>query len=184
MTSRNAALALLALLLPTIAGAETRVYVIGPARSEIRFHAVSRFMDADGVFRRFGGEVRLEDGRPETASGRVTVEVASIDTGIRMRDNHLRSTDFFDAERYPQATFVTTAVRPEDGRLVVSGELTIRGVTRSLTVPVEVTVTADALLISGSLTVNRREFGVAYQSRLNPVGDEVNVHFVVRAVAR
>jgi len=180
----RAALGLLALLLPAIAGAETRVYVIDPARSQIRFHAVSRFMDADGAFRRFGGEVRIEDGRPETASGRVTVEVASIDTGIRMRDTHLRSDDFFDVERHPQATFVTTAVRPEGGRFVVSGELTIRGVTRPLTVPVAVTATADALRITGDLTVNRREFGVAYQSRLNPVGDEVSVFFDLTAVAR
>jgi polyisoprenoid-binding protein YceI len=178
------ALALVLLLLPGIAAAETRVYVVDPARSQIRFHATSRFMDADGAFHRFGGEIRLEDGRPETAAGQLTVEVASIDTGIGMRDNHLRSADFFDAERHSQATFVATAVRPEGTRLVVSGELTIRGVTRPLTVPVAVSVTPDSLRITGDLSVNRREFGVAYQSRLNPVADDVKVSVDITAVAR
>jgi polyisoprenoid-binding protein YceI len=183
-TSPRTALALVLLLLPGVAAAETRVYVLDPARSQIRFHASSRFMEADGSFRRFGGEVRLEEGRPETAAGRVTVEVASIDTGIGMRDSHLRSADFFDAERHPLATFVTTAVRADGARFVVSGELTIRGVTRPLVVPVAVTASAGGLRITGELTVNRREFGVAYQSRLNPVADEVTVSVDFTAVLR
>ncbi len=177
-------LALAVLLLPASLRAEAELYVIDPAKSHIRFHAVSRFMDADGAFRRFAGEIRLEAGRPETATGRVVVEVASIDTGISLRDNHLRSDDFFDTERHPRAAFVATGVRPEGSGFVVSGELTIRGLTRPLSVPVTVAVSPAAIRITGALTVNRREFGVAYQSRLNPVGDEVQVSFDLTAVPR
>ena len=175
---------LLALPVTPAVAAEPRLYVVDPARSQIRFHAASRFMDADGAFARFGGEIRLEDGRLESASGRLVIEVASLDTGIRMRDDHLRSGDFFDAERYPRATFVTSTVRVGGDRITVSGDLTIRGVTRPVSVPVTVTLAGGALRIVGDLTLNRREFGVAYQSRLNPVRDEVRVSFDLTAVAR
>jgi polyisoprenoid-binding protein YceI len=185
MTSRRAVLVALAwLLVSSGAGAEPRRYVVDPDRSRIRFHATSRFMDADGGFRRFGGEILLEEGRPETASGRVTVEVASIDTGIRRRDDHLRSDDFLDTARHPQATFVVTAVRPEGERVVVEGALTIRGVTRPLAVPARVTLAEGVLRVTAELTVSRRAFGVAYQSWLNPIGDEVRMVVDLTAEAR
>jgi polyisoprenoid-binding protein YceI len=170
---------LLVLGLAAVTAAEPRSYVVDSARSHIRFHAVSRLVDADGAFRRFAGELRLEPGRPETATGRIVVEVASIDTANRTRDDHLRSPDFFDAERHPQAVFVVTAVRP--GGVVVTGD---RGLTRPLSVPVTVTVAGEALRAAGRFVVNRREFGVAYQSWLNPVRDEVTVSFDLLAVPR
>jgi polyisoprenoid-binding protein YceI len=173
------ALALAALLLlPSVAArAEPRLYAIDPARSQLRFYAVSRFMDADGGFRRFGGELRLEDGRLETAAGRVTVEVASIDTANGTRDNHLRSEDFFDARRHPEATLVVAGVRREGERVLVAGELTIRGVSRAVTVPVTAALIGGVIRVTGELVVNRREFGIAYQSRLNPIKDDVKVRF-------
>ena len=178
------ALALIALVWPAAATAEPRLYVVDPARSQIRFHAVSRFMDADGTFHRLAAEIRLDDGRPETAAGEVSVEVASIDTGIGMRDNHLRSADFFDVERHPRATFVLGAARREGERVVVSGTLTIRGVTRPVTVPVAVAVADRTIRVTGELTLNRVDFGIAYQSRLNPIRDEVKVWFDLTATAR
>ena len=175
---------LIAVLLPAVATAESRVYAIDPARSHIRFHAVSRFMDADGTFHRLAAEIRLDDGRPETASGEVRVEVASIDTGIGTRDNHLRSADFFDVERHPRATFALGAARREGERFVVSGALTVRGVTRPVTVPVAVAVADRTIRVTGELTLHRFDFGIAYQSRLNPIRDEVTVWFDLTATAR
>jgi polyisoprenoid-binding protein YceI len=174
---RGLALAALLLLTSVAARAEPRLYAIDPARSQLRFYAVSRFMDADGGFRRFAGEVRLEDGRPETATGRVTVEVASIDTANGTRDNHLRSEDFFDARRFPEATLVVGGARREGERVLVTGELAIRGVSRPVTVPVTVAVAGGVIRVTGDLVVNRREFGIAYQSRLNPIKDDVKVRF-------
>jgi polyisoprenoid-binding protein YceI len=168
---------ILVLLAGGVVTAEPRVYTIDPARSRIGFHATSRLMDADGVFSRFAGEIRLEDDRLETADGRVTVEVASLDTGIPLRDRHLRSDDFFDVARHPRATFAVSAVRREGDRVTVTGELTIRGVSRPLEVVVTATVADRCVRVVGSFTVNRRDFGITYQSRLNPVGDEVRVSF-------
>jgi polyisoprenoid-binding protein YceI len=141
-------------------------------------------MDADGHFARFAGELRLEGDRLESASGRVTVEVDSLDTGSGMRDRHLRSEDFFDAARHPRATLVLTGARRDGPRVVASGDLTIRGVTRPLAVPLTVTVGPGTLRAAGEFTLNRREFGVAYQSRLNPVRDEVRVSIELTFQAR
>jgi polyisoprenoid-binding protein YceI len=175
---------LLVLTLAASASSEPRSYVLDSAKSHIRFRAVSRFVEADGAFRHFTGELRLEPGRPETASGRIVVEVASIDTASQKRDDHLRSPDFFDAAHHPQAVFTLTTVRAEGGQPVVTGDLTIRGVTRPLSVPVSVTVADDSVRAAGRFVVNRREFGIAYQGWLNPVRDEVTVSFELTAVAR
>jgi polyisoprenoid-binding protein YceI len=171
-------------LAATAAADDGAVYVVDPARSRIRFHAVSRLMDADGRFHRFGGEVRFDPARPEATTARLTIDVGSIDTGIRLRDDHLRSDDFFDAARYPEARFVASAVRRQDGRYLVSGTLTIRGTTRPVTAPVTVAASADALEIAGELTVSRRQFGIAYQSFLNPIRDEVRVWVELVATRR
>lgn len=176
----------LALCLGAAAPARTdeAVHVVDPGRSHVRFHAVSRLMNADGAFHRFDGEVRFDSARPETATTRVTIDVASIDTGIRMRDDHLRTEDFFDVARHPRATFVSSAVRRDGERFAVAGQLTIRGVTRPVTLPVTVTASPGAIRIAGQLVVNRREFGINYQSYLNPIRDEVRVWFDLTATAR
>lgn len=175
---------LLALLATSVAAQEGRAYVVDPARSQIRFHAMSRLMDADGSFHRFSGEVRFDGSRPEAASARVTVEVASIDTGIRMRDDHLRSEDFFHVERHPTATFVVAAVSRDGERWVVNGQLTIHGVTRPLSLPVTVSRAGAELRIRGEFTANRQAFGIAYRSFFNPIRDEIRVWFDLVATPR
>jgi len=175
------------LALAGAAGAAPRRYVLDSARSAIRFHAGSRFMDADGTFHRLAGELRLDPEQPETVSGRIVVDVASIDTGIGLRDDHLRSDEFLDAARHPQAVFAVGGARPADagapGRWLVTGDLTIRGVTRPLTVPVTVARDGGTLRIAGRFALNRRDFGVSYQSWLNPVRDEVTVSVDLTATA-
>ncbi len=187
--TRRRHLGLLLVLVATCAGRtalgdDARLYVVEPARSQIRFEAVSRFVNATGTFGRFGGEVRFDEARPETASARVQVEVASLDTRNSQRDDHLRDDDFFAAARHPTATFVTSSIRRDGNRFVVEGQLTIRGVTHPLTVPVTVTPGGSGFRIQGEFTVNRRAFGVSYQSFLNPVRDEVRVAFDLSAIPR
>ncbi|HSE95257.1 MAG TPA: YceI family protein [Methylomirabilota bacterium] len=164
------------------ASAEPRRYVVDPGQSQLRFHAVSRFVNAAGRFGRFEGEIQLDAAAPDRAAGRIVVQVASLDTGIGRRDEHLRSDDFFATARHPHATFVVEAVRAEDGRWLVSGPLTIRGVTRPLSVPVTVTAGDGRVRVIGEFVVRRREFGVAYDSFFNPIRDEVRVWFDLAAV--
>jgi len=86
-----------------------RVRIQGEA-SEARFKGTSRLMDAEGAFSRLAGEVTVDPRDPPTAKVTVTIEAASIDTGIGMRDNHLRSADFLDVARFPTIKFESQGV--------------------------------------------------------------------------
>src|SRR5712691_148616 len=88
-----------------VASAEPRQFRIQPEASEITFHATSWLMNADGHFARFSGEVLADPAALTSARITLTVESASLDTGIEMRDRHLRSADFFDVKRFPAIAF-------------------------------------------------------------------------------
>jgi len=153
---------------------------IQPERSEVTFQATSRLVNADGRFHRFRGEVLVDPSDLATARVTVTVEAASIDTANGRRDNHLRDEDFFHVERFPSITFESLRVEGTGRRLIVVGRLTVRGVTREMTVPVEVDVTDLALTARGEFNIRRTDYDITYQSFLNPVGDTVRIGFTFR----
>jgi polyisoprenoid-binding protein YceI len=156
---------------------------IQPEVSEVTFRATSRLMNAEGRFQRMSGEVAVDPRDLATAKVTLSIEAGSIDTGIGMRDNHLRSEDFFDVRKFPTITFESQRVEGSGRRVNIVGQLTIHGVTREIAVPVEVSVSDLALVASGELVINRRDYGIAYQSFLNPIGDDVRVSFTFSARA-
>jgi polyisoprenoid-binding protein YceI len=172
---------LLVLASHTGAAADVIRFQILPDASEVTFRATSRFMNAEGQFHGVSGEVTVDPRDLTTAVIRVSIEANSIDTGIGMRDNHLRSEDFLDVRRFPTIAFVSRRAEGRGRRVNVAGQLTIHGVTREIVVPVEVSMTERALVASGELVINRRDYGITYESFLNPVGDDVRVSFVFRA---
>src|SRR5688572_10045896 len=176
------ALAVITLAIP-LATADVRRYAVQTEASELGFRATSRLMNADGRFHRFRGDIAVDPRDLATARINLSIEAASIDTGIGLRDTHLRSADFFDVERFPTITFESVRVEAEGRRATVIGRLTVRGVTREVAVPVDVTVSDVALVASGELVVNRRDYGMVYNSIVNPVGNEVRVSFTIRARA-
>lgn len=100
-----AALVLVALVLPGAVEAQPLRFRIQSEASEITFRATSRLMNADGRFSRFSGDVVVDPAALTSARISLTIDAASLDTGIEMRDNHLRSSDFFEVERFPTVTF-------------------------------------------------------------------------------
>lgn len=154
-----------------------------PEASALGFHATSRLANADGRFARFDGEVLADPADLSTARVSIKVEAASIDTGIGRRDNHLRSEDFLHVDRFPAITFESTRVERSERRLVLVGRLTLRGVTKEITVPMQVTVTGDRLDARGQLDINRGDYGINYDSALNPIGQRVRIQFAFRAQA-
>jgi polyisoprenoid-binding protein YceI len=183
LTGRLARAALLLLVLAgsAPARAESLRFRIQPEASEITFRATSRLMNAEGHFGRFSGDVVADPARPTGARISLTIEAASLDTGIGMRDNHLRSADFFDIERFPTIAFQSVRVETAGRRATVTGSLTLHGVTREIAVPVDVQITETALVASGEFIVNRGEYAMNYNSFLNPIGNEVRVAFTFRA---
>lgn len=178
----RAALVLVMLLTGSApARAEPLRFRIQPEASEITFRATSRLMNAEGHFGRFSGDVVADPTGPGGARISLTIDAASLDTGIEMRDKHLRSADFFDIERFPTIAFQSVRVESAGRRATVMGRLTLHGVTREIAVPVDVQITETALVASGEFIVNRGEYAMNYNSFLNPIGNEVRVAFTFRA---
>ena len=100
-----------ATLVIPLATADVRRYAIQTEASELGFRATSRLMNADGRFHRFRGDVAVDPRDLATARISLSIEAASIDTGIGLRDTHLRSADFFDVDNYPELSFVSRAPR-------------------------------------------------------------------------
>lgn len=171
------------LLAAGAAEAEPARFRIQPEASDVGFKATSRLMDVDGKFSRITGEVTLDPKDPATAVITLTIESASIDTGIGMRDKHLRSADFLDVARFPTMTFEGQRVEVVGRRATVTGRLTLRGVTREIVVPVDVRFSESALVATGEFQLNRRDYGINYSSFLNPIGNTVRVTFTFRARA-
>lgn len=168
---------------PPAARADVARFVVVPEGSQLGFRATSRVVNADGHFSRFSGEVLTDPANLTKARVTVSIETASIDTGIRKRDNHLRSEDFLHADRFPVITFQSTRIEDNGGRLVLVGRLSLRGVTREVTVPVEVNVAGGRLEARGQFDINRGDYGINYDSVVNPVGQRVRIAFSLRAQA-
>jgi polyisoprenoid-binding protein YceI len=112
-------------------------YEITPMYSNVGFSIMKFFIKEEGGFRDYGGEIFYDPDHPERSWVNMTVKAASIDTRIDNRDKALRSEDFFDVDHYPTLSFksVSVAAKPGD-TLDVTGDLTIHGVTKRITLPV------------------------------------------------
>ncbi len=121
----------------------------------------------NGSFSDFDASLQYDPDDLSTFSLTATIQVASIDTNNDARDNHLRSSDFFDAENHPTITFESTSLSKMGDGWVVHGDLTIRGVTKQIELPVQIVgpmaLGANTVVaIAGSVTVNRLDYGVAW----------------------
>ena len=150
-------------------------FSIDPSHSSIEF-ATKHMMvtTVRGRFTEYAGQVEVDDvDSPSSVSGSFTIQAASLTTGNEQRDAHLRSADFFDAEGYPELTFTSTAVEPAgEGRYRVTGDLAIRGVTRPVTLDVEVEQPFNdpwgnqRVAISASGQINRNDWGLTWNQTL------------------
>src|SRR5262249_34471262 len=115
---------------------------IDQVHSEVHFQVRHLVTKVRGSFKEFGGSIQLDETKPENTSVVFTVQTASIDTGTADRDTHLRSEDFFFVEKFPTIDFKSTRVTKTTDGYSVTGGLTIRGVTKEITIPVAALGTA------------------------------------------
>ena len=179
------------LLVAPAFGADT--YKIDAVHSEVGFkvrHFVSR---TSGRFTKFTGTIQVDEKNIQNSSVLVSIDVASINTDNANRDTHLKSADFFDAEKFPTITFKSTSVKEvSKGQLQVTGDFTMHGVTKSITIP----ITSLGGMASpfkdfragfeGSLKINRQDFGVKWNKTLDAGGtmlsDDVDISLAIEAV--
>ncbi len=150
-------------------------------------------IDVPGHFRAFTGEISYDAADVTKSSVNFTAKMESVDTGVDGRDKHLRSADFFEAEKYPEMTFKSTRVEKRGNGLVVSGDLTMKGITKPVSIPFQISGWLPAtqragmkMGITGETTINRRDFNVNYGNNLPSgipaIGNEVKVQIAIEAI--
>lgn len=170
----------------------TRTYKIDKAHSEAIFQVRHLVTRVRGRFSDFDGTIQFNDANPEQSSVDFTIQATSIDTNEPDRDKHLRSEDFFAVEQFKTITFRSkTITRRGPDRFDVVGDLTIRGVTKDVTLPVTHLGTAkdpwgnDKIGFETEITLNRKDFGLKWNAPLETggflVGDEVKVSLSIQA---
>jgi polyisoprenoid-binding protein YceI len=180
--------AVLALVLALPAAAET--YKIDPVHSAVGFRvkhmAVTR---VNGRFTKFSGTINLDPANVSKSTVDVTIDAASIATDNDMRDKHLRTPDFFDADKYPAITFKSTSVKEvAKGQLEVTGTFTLKGVSKTIVIPVKDWGTAPGMQpnsmnagMEASLVINRADFNVGVSKFDAVVGKDVEINLTVEA---
>jgi polyisoprenoid-binding protein YceI len=179
-------LAILALAaLPALA---QDTYKIDPVHSEVSFKVRHLLAKVSGRFTKFGGTIKVDPVDISKSSVEVSIDAASINTDNEMRDKHLKTADFFEVEKFPTITFKSTSVKEvAKGKLEVTGDFTLRGVTKRITFPITAAGTQPGMkagtvvagFIDGALTINRNDYGIKYGPGV--LGDEVAISLNIEA---
>ena len=146
-----------------------------------------------GAFNEFDGKAFIDGADPANSSVNVTLQVASVDTRNAQRDGHLRNNDFLDADAYPTITFNSKSITHEGGNdFVVTGDLTIKDVTKEISIPLEFQGAAkdpfgnDRIGFEGSVVINRKDWGVSWNAALETggvlVSEKVTLEFEISAI--
>ncbi|ALB04212.1 YceI family protein [Kocuria palustris] len=172
----------------------TGTWSIDPTHSRVGFSSRHAMVTkVRGAFNDVSGTAQLDAEDMSRSQVRVVLQVASVDTRSPQRDAHLRSADFFDAQQHPTIEFDSTAVdEVDENQFIVTGELTIRGVTRTISVPLELLgVDTDPFGqlragLEGSRRIDRKDWGVSWNTPLDSggvlVSDKITLEFELSLV--
>jgi polyisoprenoid-binding protein YceI len=165
-------------------------YVFDPTHTQVEFtYSHLGFSNITGRFDTVEGRLVYDAENPSASSAEATLQIASLDTGVDKLDTHLKASDFFDAEKFATATFKSTSVAAAgEGKLTMSGDLTIHGVTKPVTFDVSINKIGDhpmrkvpAAGFDAKTTIKRSEFGVGGYAPA--ISDEVTIEITVEANA-
>ncbi len=180
MKLKLTALALAAVMVAAVAGsasAGATAYNIDPSHSTVGFSVKHMVVtNVHGTFDDFEGVIMFDEKNPEKSTVEVTIKTASVNTRNQKRDDHLRSGDFFLAEDHPTITFKSTKVKKKDDGWVAVGDLTIRGVTKTVELPFTVAGPVKnpwGMMVIGAeanLVIDRQEYGVSWNNTLDQGG--------------
>ena len=170
-------------------------YTLDPDHTTVSFKVLHLLTKVQGWFNECEGSVVYVPGQPEQWQADATIQAASIDTHVQKRDDHLRSPDFFDVERYPAITFKSTGVtNATDTTATLQGVLTMHGVAKPVMLDLEIHgVVKDPrgnlrAAFTATTTVNRKDFGLTWNKVLETgqllVGEDVQIVLEVEGVAQ
>jgi len=177
--------ALLALaLLAAPAAALAAQWTLQPAASTLGFSGTQTGAAFTGTFTQWGAAISYDPSHPEVAHVTITIQTGSAHTGDTQRDTALPGTDWFSAQAFPQAVFDATGFTPAGGdKFTTTGTLTIRGVSKKLTLPFTLDVSGKTATAKGSISLTRTDYGVGQGSWSSGdwVGLNVGVNFTLVA---
>ena len=168
-------------------------FVVDKAHSEATFQVRHMMSKVSGKFDDFSGKINIDRAKPSASSVEFNIKAASVNTGVADRDNHLRTAEFFDATRCPELTFKSTSIVATKKKDVydVTGDLTMRCVTKHITIPVEFNGFGkdpwgnERAGFSLTTTVNRKDYGINWNKALDNGGfllsDDVTINVNLEA---
>ena len=183
-----------AFIFTAIASAQVSKWQIDPAHSEADF--TIRHMGISNVHGRFGnvnGTLTLDEKDIARSNTSATVDITTVDTGVAQRDTHLKSADFFDAVKYPEMTFVSRSLSNANGQLQLTGDLTLHGITKPITLVLDGPSKEQAdpygkirRAFSATTTIHRQDFGLTWNGSLKSgdsvLGDDVKVELDIELI--
>lgn len=172
-------------------GVAAGTWVIDPAHSAVGFAVRALMSRVRGRFTEFSGEIVVGE-KAEESAVTATIDLSSVDTGNEMRDNHLQSKEYFDVEQHPKMTFASTGLRADGENWVLTGDLTIRDVTKAVEIELEFLgfdptgmQGEPRIGFEGRTTILRSEFGVSVglvDGTKIIVSDKVEIQLEIQAV--
>ena len=163
-------------------------YKIDPVHSEVSFKIRHLLAKTSGRFTKSAGVIKIDKADVGKSSVEITIEVASINTDNEARDKHLKSVEFFDVEKFPTITFKSTSVKEvTKGKLEVTGDFTLHGVTKKITIPITNAGTMAGMqpgsvvagFTDGAVTINRNDYGI--KTYPGALGDDVAISLNIEA---
>ena len=159
-------------------------YLITSQNSKIEFVGSKVTGSHNGSFQDFSGQIDYT-GNVETSHVNITIKTDSLNTDTADLTKHLKTADFFDVAKYPDATFVSTSIKAggEKGAShTITGNLTLHGATKSVTFPATIAVTPDVASVDANFSINRKDFGINYAGAANNlIRDDVVLTLTIRA---
>ena len=168
---------------PAASTEEARRFVFGPEGSKILFVGSKVTGSHDGGFNQFSGELYVgSDGKLLDAGNKVEIDTTSIWSDNERLTGHLKSADFFDTEKYPTATFVSTDINHDGTNSTVKGNLTLHGHTKEISFPANIEVSDSAVEVKADFSINRFDFEMKYPGKADDlIRKEVVLKLDVRA---
>jgi polyisoprenoid-binding protein YceI len=142
---------------------------VTPETSKIEFTGSKFTGRHDGGFKEFSGNIDLVGDKPEESQVAIEIDMKSVFTDADGLTKHLQTGDFFEVEKYPKASFVSTKIVPDAANgadnYTVTGDLEMRGVKKSVTFPAKITVNQNDVAVNSEFAINRKDFGIVYAGK-------------------
>ena len=160
--------------------------IVTPENSKVLFTGSKVTGKHEGGFKKFTGAIDLVNNKPEDSSVKIDIETASVFTDAEGLTKHLQTGDFFEVEKYPKASFVSTKIVPDAAKganaYTVTGDLELRGARKSVTFPATIIVTPADVSVTSEFAINRKDFGIVYAGKADDlIRDDVAIKLELKA---